>query len=156
MVNILTAEAWFFKTEVLRQKYTPPECRGNRCTHSLSHSRTCNMMCDQSYPFPQVFLVDGAGAPQHSSQPPNLVPCWSFPPAQNRVRSHGKSRSCMGVSPSLSMTVLFLFLLVFVALGFETYQIYKIQAELKEMRQVRSHCVGMDVEVYMESARKET
>ncbi|XP_042273048.1 tumor necrosis factor ligand superfamily member 6 [Thunnus maccoyii] len=94
------------------------------------------MMGDQSYPFPQVFLVDGGGGQQNSGQLPNLVPCWSFPPAQGRMRSRGKSRGCMGVSPGLAMVVLFLFLLVFAALGFETYQIYKIKAEMKEMKKV--------------------
>ncbi|XP_071342801.1 tumor necrosis factor ligand superfamily member 6 [Trachinotus anak] len=41
----------------------------------------------------------------------------------------------MGVSPCLSMVVLLLFLLVFAALGFEAYQIHKMQTELKQMRQ---------------------
>ncbi|KAM7410284.1 hypothetical protein PAMA_001634 [Pampus argenteus] len=95
------------------------------------------MSCNQSYPFPQVFLVDGDGGPQHSGQLPNLVPCWPFPPAQDRVRSRGKSRGCMGVSHSLAIVVLFLFLLVFGALGFEAYQIYKIQKEIEGMRQVK-------------------
>ncbi|XP_028259805.1 tumor necrosis factor ligand superfamily member 6 [Parambassis ranga] len=94
------------------------------------------MSRDQSYPLPQVFLVDGG--PQHSAQPPNLVPCWSFPPAQERMRSRGKSRGCMGISPSLALIVLFLFLLVFAALGFEAYQIMNIQAELRSMPQVES------------------
>lgn len=111
-------------------------------------------MCDQTYPFPQVFLVDGAGSPQHSTQLPNLVPCWSFPPAQDRVRSHGKSRGYMGVSPGLAMVVLCLFLLVFSALGFELYQIHNIQKKLARTP-VRSHGVGVNVEVYMESVRKE-
>ncbi|XP_070765496.1 tumor necrosis factor ligand superfamily member 6 [Enoplosus armatus] len=95
------------------------------------------MSCDQSYPFPQVFLVDGGGGPQHSAQPPSLVPCWSFPPAQERVRSRGKSRGCMGVSPGLALVVLMLFLLVFVALGFEAYQINNIQTELRKMREAK-------------------
>lgn len=139
MVNALTARAWSFKSEVLRQKYTP-SCRGDICTYSLSHSRTCTMSCDQSYPFPQVFLVDGhGGSSQHSAQQPNLVPCWSFPPPQERVKSRGKSRGFMGVSPCLAMIVLMLFLLVFAALGFEAFQIYKMQMELKEMKKVRSH-----------------
>ncbi|KAM7388511.1 hypothetical protein PAMP_024681 [Pampus punctatissimus] len=95
------------------------------------------MSCNQSYPFPQVFLVDRDGGPNHSDQLPNLVPCWPFPPAQDRVRSRGKSRGCMGVSPSLAIVVLFLFLLVFAALGFQTYQIYKIQKKMEGMRQVK-------------------
>ncbi|GAA6235601.1 tumor necrosis factor ligand superfamily member 6-like [Lates japonicus] len=95
------------------------------------------MSCDQSYPLPQVFLVDGGGgSSQHSAQQPNLIPCWSFPPPQERVRSRGKSRGFMGVSPCLAMIVLMLFLLVFAALGFEAFQIYKMQMELKEMKKV--------------------
>ncbi|XP_022615123.1 tumor necrosis factor ligand superfamily member 6-like [Seriola dumerili] len=93
------------------------------------------MSCDQSYPFPQVFLVDGGGSRQNSDQPPSLVPCWSFPPAQERARGREKSRGFMGVSPSLALVVLMLFLLVFAALGFEAYQIHTMQIELKQMRQ---------------------
>ncbi|KAM4548557.1 tumor necrosis factor ligand superfamily member 6 [Odontesthes bonariensis] len=92
------------------------------------------MSCDQSYPFPQVFLVDGG--PHHSEQPPNLIPCWSFPPAQERMRSREKSRGCMGISPSLAMIVLMLFLLVFAALGFEAYQILDMQKKMKDMGKV--------------------
>ncbi|XP_034003164.1 tumor necrosis factor ligand superfamily member 6 [Trematomus bernacchii] len=96
------------------------------------------MSVDQSYPFPQVFLVDGGGGPQHSANPPNLVPCWSYPPPQERVRSRGKSRGCMGVSPALSLIVLMLFLLVFVALGFEAYQVINMQGEMRELKKVHS------------------
>ncbi|XP_045905988.1 tumor necrosis factor ligand superfamily member 6 [Micropterus dolomieu] len=91
---------------------------------------------DQNYPFPQVFLVDSGGGQQHSAQPPSLVPCWSFPPAQERVRGRGKSRGCMGVSPGVALVVLMLFLLVFAALGFEAYQIQNMQKQLREMREV--------------------
>ncbi|XP_042371531.1 tumor necrosis factor ligand superfamily member 6 [Plectropomus leopardus] len=96
------------------------------------------MSCDQSYPFPQVFLVDGGGGPQRSAQQPSLIPCWSFPPAQERARNHGKSRGCMGISPALAMIVLMLFLLVFAALGFEAYQIQKMQEKLNDMEPVKS------------------
>ncbi|XP_008275679.1 tumor necrosis factor ligand superfamily member 6 [Stegastes partitus] len=92
------------------------------------------MSYDQNYPFPQVFLVDGAGDPQHPAQPPGLIPCWSFPPAQQRVRSRGKSEGCMGIRPGLALIVLLLFLLVFAALGFEAYQILKIQKELRQVK----------------------
>lgn len=95
------------------------------------------MSCDQSYPFPQVFLVDGAGGEPQSGQIPNLVPCWSFPPAQERVRSRRKSNGCMGISHGLAVVVLLLFLLVFAALGFGAYQIYNMQTELRELREVR-------------------
>ncbi|XP_036971630.1 tumor necrosis factor ligand superfamily member 6 [Acanthopagrus latus] len=94
------------------------------------------MSCDQSYPFPQVFLVDegsGRGGRQHPSQSPNLVPCWSFPPPQERARAPRKSRGCMGVSYSAALVVLMLFLLVFAALGLGFYQIYNMQKELKDI-----------------------
>lgn len=97
------------------------------------------MNCDQTYPLPQVFLVDQAGELQEPNQAPNLVPCWSFPPPQERQRSRRKSWSCMGVSPTLALVVLMLFLLVFGALGFEAYQIYQMQKELRELGEVRGH-----------------
>lgn len=100
------------------------------------------MSCDQTYPLPQVFLVDGGGGLQHPAPPSGLVPCWSFPPAHESARSHGKSRGYMGVSPGAALVVLMLFLLVFVALGLEAYQIYGMQKELREMRGVRSHWVS--------------
>ncbi|XP_073333376.1 tumor necrosis factor ligand superfamily member 6 [Pagrus major] len=98
------------------------------------------MSCDQSYPFPQVFLVDegsGRGVRQHPSQSPNLIPCWSFPPPQERARGRGKSRGCMGVSHSAALVVLMLFLLVFVALGLGFYQIYNMQKELKGINKAK-------------------
>ncbi|MEQ2236835.1 hypothetical protein ILYODFUR_016680 [Ilyodon furcidens] len=94
------------------------------------------MSLDQRYPFPQVFLVDEGGSQRQSVSPPNLIPCWSFPPAQEAMRSRGKSRTCMGVSPSLAMVVLMLFLLVFAALGFEAWQILNIQKKLKDVEKV--------------------
>ncbi|XP_026200516.1 tumor necrosis factor ligand superfamily member 6 [Anabas testudineus] len=91
------------------------------------------MSCDQCYPLPQVYLVDGGGGTQRSGQSPSLVPCWSFPPAQERVRSHGKSRGFMGVSPCLAIVLMLLFLLVFAALGFEAYQIHNMQIALRDV-----------------------
>ncbi|XP_054459264.1 tumor necrosis factor ligand superfamily member 6 [Anoplopoma fimbria] len=110
-------------------------------THNLSNYSTCTMSHNhQNYPFPKVYLVDGGGggdgSPQHSTKQQNIVPCWTFPPAQERERGRGKSRGWMGVSPGLALIVLMLFLLVFVALGFEAYQINCMQAELREMRKV--------------------
>ncbi|XP_029005231.1 tumor necrosis factor ligand superfamily member 6 [Betta splendens] len=91
------------------------------------------MSCDQCYPMPQVYLVDGGGGGQRrSGQPPGLVPCWSFPPAPERAK---KSRGVLGVSPCLAVGVLLMFLLVFAALGFEAYQIYNMQAKMRTMRQ---------------------
>ncbi|TKS74787.1 Tumor necrosis factor ligand superfamily member 6 CD95 ligand [Collichthys lucidus] len=95
------------------------------------------MSCDQCYPLPQVFLVDGGGGSQDSAQPPSLVPCWSFPPAQQRVRSREKSRGTMVVSFGGALIVLMLFLLVFAALGVGAYQIYNMQKELKKMKEAK-------------------
>ncbi|KAK2835797.1 hypothetical protein Q5P01_016281 [Channa striata] len=103
--------------------------------HSLSHSKTCTMSGDQCYPLPQVYLVDGGGGMQNPGQPPTLVPCWPFPPAQERARIQRKNRGFMGVSPCLAFIVLLLFLLVFLSLGFEAYQIYNLQTELREMKE---------------------
>ncbi|XP_034036745.1 tumor necrosis factor ligand superfamily member 6 [Thalassophryne amazonica] len=88
------------------------------------------MSCEQNYPFPQVFLVDEDGGPQ----PPSLVPCWSFPPAQDERRRKRKSVGFFGVSHSLAVVVLFLFLLVFAALGFGALLIQNMQNELHDIR----------------------
>lgn len=100
--------------------------------HAAGLSRTCTMSCDQTYPFPQVFLVDAGGGLQHPDQPPSLVPCWSHLSAQGTVRR--KSHGGMGVSPCTALMVLMLFLLVFAGLGFEAYEIYKMQKELRQVR----------------------
>lgn len=92
------------------------------------------MSCDQTYPFPQVFLVDAGGGSQHLDQPPGLVPCWSHPPIQESVGRCRKSHSSKGVSPCTALVVLMLFLLVFAGLGFEAYEIYKMQKELQQVR----------------------
>lgn len=94
------------------------------------------MSYNQTYPFPQVFLVNDGGGSQNPVQQPNLVPCWSFPPAQERVRNQGRSRGCGGMSTGAALVVLMLFLLVFTALGFEAYQIHNIQKELKGRQEV--------------------
>lgn len=133
MVSVLTAEAGPFMTEVLSTHLFYAEAIH---ADSSSFGGTCNMSLDQSYPFPQVFLVNGGASSPSSDQPPALVPCWPFPPAQQRVRGREKSRGCMGISHSLAMIVLLLFLLVFAALGFEAYQIYQMQTEMKQIRQV--------------------
>lgn len=100
--------------------------------HAAGLSRTCTMSCDQTYPFPQVFLVDAGGGLQHPDQPPSLVPCWSHLSAQGTVRR--KSHGGMGVSPCTALMVLMLFLLVFAGLGFEAYEIYKMQKELSQVK----------------------
>lgn len=92
------------------------------------------MSCDQTYPFPQVFLVDAGGGLQRSDQPPSLVPCWSHLPAQGSVGRRRKSHGGVGVSPCTALVVLMLFLLVFAGLGFEAHQIYEMQKELRQVR----------------------
>lgn len=92
------------------------------------------MSCDQTYPFPPVFLVDAGGGSQRPDQPPSLVPCWSHCSAQGGVGRQRKSRGGMGVSPCMALVVLMLFLLVFAGLGFEAYEIYKMQKELRQVR----------------------
>lgn len=102
--------------------------------------RTFAMSCDQTYPFPQVFLVD-AGGSQHPDQPPGLVPCWSHPPSLERAGRRQKSQGSMGVSPCTALVVLMLFLLVFAGLGFEAYEIYEMKKELKQVRWSRLACL---------------
>lgn len=91
------------------------------------------MSCDQTYPFPQMFLVDAGGGSQRPDQPPNLVPYWSHLSAQGSVGRRRKSHGGMGVSPCVALVVLMLFLLVFAGLGFEAYEIYEMQKELKQV-----------------------
>lgn len=98
------------------------------------------MSHEQSYPYPQVFLVD-EGQGQHLSQPPQLVPCWSFPPAQQRQTRQVKSRAWGRTSTGSALVVLMLFLLVFAALGFEAYQIQTMRRTLSNMTKVRNHCL---------------
>lgn len=103
------------------------------CHTSQISGMACTVNFEQNYPFPQMFLVDGGGGgrQQDSAQPPSLIPCWSFPPAQERMKSRGKSKGCMGISPGLALVVLFLFLLVFAALGFEAFKISRIEDQLR-------------------------
>lgn len=90
---------------------------------------------EHNYPFPQVFLVDGGGgSQQYPNHQPGLVPCWSFPPPQERRRGSERSGGCLGVRPGAAMLVLMLFLLVFAALGFQMFQISRMQKELRELR----------------------
>ncbi|XP_028301291.1 tumor necrosis factor ligand superfamily member 6 [Gouania willdenowi] len=94
------------------------------------------MSFPQNFPLPPVFMVDGRTAPQHPAEAPALIPCWSFPPAQQRVM-HRRRRKCWGIGHGAAVVVLLLFLLVFAALGFEAYQIFNIQKTLKEIKQVK-------------------
>lgn len=91
------------------------------------------MSCEQTYPFPQVFLVDAGGGSQRPDQPPSLVPCWSHLSAQGSAGRRRRSHGGMGVSPCTALLVLMLFLLVFAGLGFEAYQISELQKELRQV-----------------------
>ncbi|XP_053707625.1 tumor necrosis factor ligand superfamily member 6 [Synchiropus splendidus] len=91
---------------------------------------------NQNYPHPGVFVVDAGGGQQPLNQYPYHGPSWSFPPAQEVMRKKRKSYSFMGVSSGLVMVVLLLFLLVFVAMGYGTYKIFKMQEQLSRMAQV--------------------
>lgn len=83
-----------------------------------------------------VFLVDGGGGQPQPSSPPSLVPCWSFPPAQETVRRREKSRGCMGVGTGAAVVVLLLLLLVFASLGIGVVWIKNLQTDLKEMKRM--------------------
>lgn len=98
------------------------------------------MSCDQTYPFPQVFLVD-AGGSQRPDGAPGFVPCWSHPPTLESAGRRRKSRGGMGVSHCTALVVLMLFLLVFAGLGFEAYEIFKMQKELRQVRRFRRACL---------------
>ncbi|XP_077390286.1 tumor necrosis factor ligand superfamily member 6 [Festucalex cinctus] len=81
------------------------------------------MNCDQSYPFQQVFFVDGV----HQQQHPGLQPNWP---------QRGRRVGCTGVIPTLATVVLLLFLLVFAALGFGGYLMYNMQTQLRDVRKI--------------------
>ena len=97
-------------------------------------SRTCTMSREQKYGYPQVFLVDAGGGSQRPGQPPELVPCWSQVAGQGSVGRRRKSPGGIGVSPGGALVVLILFLLIFAGLGFEAYQIYEIEKDLRQVR----------------------
>ncbi|XP_046893248.1 tumor necrosis factor ligand superfamily member 6 isoform X2 [Hypomesus transpacificus] len=91
------------------------------------------MSCSMTTPYPQVFMVDHGRDPPSTVHPPDLVPCWMFPPAQERVRRRGgKEWPCQG---ALLLAVLFVLLLVFAALGLGALQIHRLQMELATVQQ---------------------
>lgn len=105
-----------------------------------SYNLTSTMNSDQTYdyhrryPYPEVFLVDRGESQHGPPPPPKLIPCWTFPPAQERVMQQGKSRGCMGVSTKLALVVLLLFMLVFASLGIGAVWIVNLQKEMKEVK----------------------
>ncbi|XP_061682064.1 tumor necrosis factor ligand superfamily member 6 [Syngnathoides biaculeatus] len=91
-----------------------------------SRIHTSTMSCDQMYPFPQVFFVDG-GQQQEQHRPGQPPGC---PQRGRRVGS------CVGLIPTFATVVLLLFLLVFAALGFGGYLMYNMQLELRDVRKL--------------------
>ncbi|XP_033821329.1 tumor necrosis factor ligand superfamily member 6 [Periophthalmus magnuspinnatus] len=91
---------------------------------------------DQTIPYPQVFIVDRGGHPNPHGTLPNLVPCWSFPPAHETVTRPERSRGCMGASSRLVGVVLLLFALVFASLGMGAMWTVNLQKQLKDMRKM--------------------
>ncbi|KAJ0032259.1 hypothetical protein NQD34_002340 [Periophthalmus magnuspinnatus] len=91
---------------------------------------------DQTIPYPQVFIVDRGGHPNPHGTLPNLVPCWSFPPAHETVTRPERSRGCMGASSRLVGVVLLLFALVFASLGMGAMWTVNLQKQLKDMRKL--------------------
>lgn len=92
------------------------------------------MSCDQTYPYPQVFLVDAGGGSQRLSQQPSLVPCWTHPPAHEDAGGPRRSRGSRGLSPCTALVLMMLFLLAFAGLGFEAYEIYRMKKEARKVR----------------------
>ncbi|XP_072294773.1 tumor necrosis factor ligand superfamily member 6 [Eucyclogobius newberryi] len=114
-------------------------CSFTRTSPFISLHQTCTMTSEPAYgqniPYPQVFIVDGGGG--HPNQPlPNLVPCWSFPQAHERVRNPGRSGGCMGASSRLVVLVLLLFALVFASLGLGAVWTVNLQRDLKDMQKM--------------------
>ncbi|KAG9350955.1 hypothetical protein JZ751_024844 [Albula glossodonta] len=77
--------------------------------------------------YPPVFVVDGHG-PQPPMPNPGLVPCWTFPPAVVKRKKKGCDEACV-----VTVVALILFLIL-AALGYGTYQILKLQTELRQLR----------------------
>lgn len=103
-------------------------------TCSLFKHREASMHSSPRHTYPPVFTVDPARA---GTEPP-MVPCWTFPPAQVRVKKRG-----WRVTGSAGCLLIMVFLTVFAALGLGTYQIMKLQTELLSLKQVRLFKVSM-------------
>ncbi|CAL8254710.1 unnamed protein product [Merluccius merluccius] len=97
------------------------------------------MSYDQRHRYPGVFHVDGGqDAWRPPVPPPRMVPSWSFPAAQEMVYHRRKSKGCMGISHNVAIVLLLLFLLVFAFMGIGSYQIHKLQGDLRSMHEVRT------------------
>ncbi|KAI5090464.1 tumor necrosis factor ligand superfamily member 6, partial [Silurus meridionalis] len=86
------------------------------------------------YTYPPVFTVDAAGGFQRQHQAegiePPPIPCWTFPPAQVRVKKSGR------VTNSAGCLLIMVLLTIFAAMGLGAYQIRKLQTELLQMKEL--------------------
>ncbi|XP_043075049.1 tumor necrosis factor ligand superfamily member 6 [Puntigrus tetrazona] len=94
---------------------------------------------NSGHPSQPVFMVDSGGG--HPKQPryyhrqmprhtePQLVPCWTFPPARAETKRRGLGRMNAGMAWVLIMILL----LVFAALGLGAYQILRLQREMERL-----------------------
>ncbi len=102
------------------------------------------MSSNFDHPSQPVFMVDsGSGHPKqhryyHQQMPrhtePQLVPCWTFPPARAEMKKKGWGRMNAGMAWVLTLILL----LVFAALGLGAYQILRLQTEVQRLSQVRA------------------
>ncbi|KAI5623585.1 tumor necrosis factor ligand superfamily member 6 [Silurus asotus] len=87
----------------------------------------------QGYTYPPVFTVDAAGGFQRQHQAagiePPPIPCWTFPPAQVRVKKSSR------VTNSAGCLLIMVLLTIFAAMGLGAYQIRKLQTELLQMKE---------------------
>uniref|UniRef100_A0A8C1MTQ2 Fas ligand (TNF superfamily, member 6) n=1 Tax=Cyprinus carpio TaxID=7962 RepID=A0A8C1MTQ2_CYPCA len=93
------------------------------------------MSSNSGHPSRTVFMVDSdRGHPEehryyHQQMPrhaePQLVPCWTFPPA----RAEMKKRGWGGMNAGMAWVLTLILLLVFAALGLGAYQILRLQTE---------------------------
>ncbi|XP_026147193.1 tumor necrosis factor ligand superfamily member 6 [Carassius auratus] len=99
------------------------------------------MSSNSGHPSPPVFVVDSdRGHPKqhryyHQQMPrhaePQLVPCWTFPPA----RAEMKRRGWGGMNAGMAWVLTLILLMVFAALGLGAYQIQRLQTEVQQLSQ---------------------
>ncbi|XP_058612396.1 tumor necrosis factor ligand superfamily member 6 [Onychostoma macrolepis] len=99
------------------------------------------MSSNFSHPSQPVFMVDSGGdhpkqhryyhqqMPRHAE--PQLVPCWTFPPA----RAEMKKRDWGRMNAGMAWVLILILLLIFAALGLGAYQIQKLQTEVQRLSQ---------------------
>nr|WOK15261.1 tumor necrosis factor ligand superfamily member 6 [Osteobrama belangeri] len=99
------------------------------------------MSSNFGHPSQPVLMVDSSGGhpkqhryydqqmPRHTE--PQLVPCWTFPPA----RAEMKRRDCGRMNTGMAWVLILILLLVFAALGLGAYQILRLQTEVERLSQ---------------------